>query len=559
MSLDQLTCAPRPTAPAGPLSAPLGERMLREVVLRRPALGQTLNRSGQLSLLDHAASLFPRAPGRVSETALGVVGRWVERLFGAAAAAGTVAQLRVCPSVNTGEHLSPLSHPRRWQSNLLAARGAAEQGFHYVPVFACSAISLANSSYPRGIVWNGRRLPLVTGRVGSRSVFAWPAVAEARFRELPGVAKGAAGVAHLKAAVPELLSAGSEAQRREIWQRAETAVLSGRRDGLARALRAADLPDPLVERALGELGAAIVAGEAEAAEIAALLLAGAPAAIFTETRYTLQVCRLNAHLWARAMREAPGMPRLIYLPMEEITVPLLGASLRRPGDPLAACLLDPTAREAALALFAGLPSTWSDAGGTHFFWGLARKGRLIPLRRQGDELCGEGFTVALTTEALLAALDAGSLVPGTLLQILSLLAHGFRCLGGPNQIQYAPAMVERMDLFRRRFGLEPEAAGPEAAGDFLCGPLFWWRRDPGSGRLLPGSTDAFLRQPGRSLAEAEEAMRGLTLRAATVMGIPDLYRTIVPGAERSSELEGVEQEQVAEEVGRLSGPRSSKP
>jgi hypothetical protein len=398
---------------------------------------------------------------------------------------------------------------------------------------------------------------MISGHAGSRSAFVFPALDRKHFCSLSESGKARAGMDHVQATLPEidrLLDAGS---RREFWRRARRAMLSGSMAGLVRLMRAAALPDEMQRRVISELRTAATKGEEVAAEIESQVVSSAPPEMFGEEFYAPQICRLNAGLWTRAARDAPDMPRLVYLPAEDFTVALLRDALGK-GGPLGRMLLDREARELALDLFQGLPGTWSEAEGTHFFWGLTQKGRMIPLRLHEGELRGKDVRIELTREALLAAFDARRLVPGIILNLLSLLQHGFRCLGGLNQIHYAPPMCYQMRDFCRSLDLEdgPDwgRVAAEAFRDYLCGPLFWFRRDAGSERRIPGSMDSFLREPGPSLAEADLAMRRLSLRRAALLGLPDLYETIVPANERMSELGYLDLEPLAPEL----DPRSQQ-
>jgi hypothetical protein len=537
---------------ARPAGAPAGdghdgERVLAAVLARRPALARLLRERGHLPLLAHARDLFAPATGGVSERGLRAVARWTERLFGAAAAGGVVAQLRDCPAVNTAEHLAPMFQARRFQGNLLAARGAAEHGRRYLLVLACTRVSMANSSYPGGITWHGSRLPLITGHVYSRSVLSLPPIDRTRLWTLRDSAKLAAAVAWLLAKLPELARVGPDPAHAELPRGARAAVLAGQTNDLRRAMQAAGLPDALERQALALLPGAVAAGDAAAGEITEQLLTAVPDDLFAETSYAFQVCRLNAALWERAMPAPTGMPRLLYLPLETITAELLAASLGDAGDPLAAMLCDREARELALATFSGVRGAWSDAGGAHFLWGMVGKGRLVPLRLSGAELRGEGVRLELTPEAVAASLAAGTVVPGSLLQLLALLLNGFRCLGGANQIDYLPAMLERLAIYNRRLGF----AFPSAihGRDFICGPLFWLRREAATGRPVFGSLDAFLAAPQRSQAETDAAVRSVSLRTATLLGTLALYRDIVPKAEREPALEDLDPALVAREAG----------
>ncbi len=497
------------------------EDLVRHGLAMRPVLAALLRESGELPLLDYAAGFFTRGGPPVSPVGLAVVERAAGRLFGARAGAEIAAQLRCQPAINTAEHLAPMFHPRRFQSNLLGAYAAAEQGAACMPVLACSNISLSNSSHPRGIFWNQQPLQLIP-RNPHGTVHTWPAVERQVFLDLPAAARVAAGMAYLTAAVPQLAALPVGEQRNRVRKRLAGALkeLSG---NPAKRLPSTELPEQVQALLRAALPGARATGAAQEIEVRTCLVEALPPELFAEPRYIHQVCRLNGALWERAM--GGRLPRLIYLPMEEISTALLRYALRDPHDPLHAMLLNADARALALDLFADLPYAWSESGGTHFFWQLGPKGQRFPMRHDGAALCGQGCRIELRQNGLLDALDALAIVPATLLQMLLLVHHGFRCLGGFNQIQFLPAMRRQMREFCRQTGraaVADERYDAELPSDFLAGPLFWWRGAPEA----PASLDTFLRQPERSREEAACAVRRLSLRSATLLGLPDLIQLL---------------------------------
>lgn len=89
-------------------------------------------------------------------------------------------------------------------------------------------------------------------------------------------------------------------------------------------------------------------------------------------------------------------------------------------------------------------------GGTHFFWGVDARGRRIhlSLESEGNALLLSGrdiedqpYRYPFTPEGLTGAMRTGRLLPGLFLTFLVVsFARGFRCFGGPWQIDYLPLM-----------------------------------------------------------------------------------------------------------------------
>lgn len=155
---DESSCAEEPP-PGGTATSLFSE--LKEAVLRpKPVLREVIEKHGKTSLYEYA-KLYKRVNG--SEAAqkrqqefLSTFGAEAERLLGKSVAESAVRQLQKYPSLSTSDHHGPLVHPFFLNSNLLASAPCFEKAdplLQNVIVLACGNVSLNNSSYPRGILF----------------------------------------------------------------------------------------------------------------------------------------------------------------------------------------------------------------------------------------------------------------------------------------------------------------------------------------------------------------------------------------------------------------------
>jgi hypothetical protein len=72
-------------------------------------------------------------------------------------------------------------------------------------------------------------------------------------------------------------------------------------------------------------------------------------------------------------------------------------------------------------------------------------------------------------------------------------------------------------------------------------------------KLVPGSLDAFLRDPAGSLDDVKASSKRLTVRQAVLLGLSGLYKAVVPTRERVPGLESLDFEELSCEAGAGSG------
>jgi hypothetical protein len=120
-----------------------------------------LKKQGTKTLLEYAVdyvdvNLNPPILQRQHEL-LSVMHEVTEERFGKETADSVVAQLEKHYFVSTADHVGPIVHPFFLNANLLTAlamKTHTAPTLNHVIVLACANISLNNSSFPRGLLFN---------------------------------------------------------------------------------------------------------------------------------------------------------------------------------------------------------------------------------------------------------------------------------------------------------------------------------------------------------------------------------------------------------------------
>src|SRR5581483_7014348 len=137
------------------------EQLVEKVLEKRPVLREIIQKRGKKNLYDYAkdyinVNLNPPIQQRQDEM-IGTFQSEVERLLGNQVAQEAAQQLAAHYYVSTADHHGPVTHPFFVNSNLLTAAPFFEHSdsvLKNVIVLACGSVSLNNSSWPRGLLFN---------------------------------------------------------------------------------------------------------------------------------------------------------------------------------------------------------------------------------------------------------------------------------------------------------------------------------------------------------------------------------------------------------------------
>jgi hypothetical protein len=213
--------------------------------------------------------------------------------------------------------------------------------------------------------------------------------------------------------------------------------------------------------------------------------------VMSFSKYSQQSVVLNSRIWERLFSDSTSPPKMINLELEKVVHMLLEYDLKNP-ESLAWCVMfDPVLRETLLKELDGAHVCWdlnklaqrlnmdqlnsferraSKKCGTHFFWGIDKTGRRIPLYLQtgghnkellrGIDDHGALWELPYTPQSILNALEENRLLPSLFTCFLVLaFARGVTCVGGYYQGEYLPKMQKGLMKALKKTGHYKNIAG----------------------------------------------------------------------------------------------------
>jgi hypothetical protein len=276
--------------------------------------------------------------------------------------------------------------------------------------------------------------------------------------------------------------------------------------------------------------------------------------------YSQQSVVLNHRIWQRLFAENITIPQLIYLEIEEITSRLLASDLVNSKSLVHLLFFDQLLRKNLLDLLDGVKGCWNQEKlfkrrkldllsksetekhfdcGTHFFWGVDKKGRRISLRvtrstGNGYILCGrdtDGASVEIpfTPQAIRNGCRAKYLLPSLFTCFLAVaFARGLVCVGGYHQCAYLPVMKAGIvDALQQTGGYEniARSVNQVPTNNYLSGMMVIMAKLNQENFLVPAGPLEIMAGGGVQLEDMER-MLSLTLRdahlAALFETVPDV-------------------------------------
>lgn len=294
-------------------------------------------------------------------------------------------QLLNFPLVSSADHVSLINHNILYNANLLYSAFLDRQMLPVQIVLATGKIPLDNASYPRGIFYQGQKLPFF----GAKTKY-------------------------------ELVNLFTDNLKPDI----KTGLASVLTKDALRRIPKADL------------------GFLEALFFDALKVH----TIGSQLRYADQLSILNQRLWPLYFDQnlRTEIPAMVYLEADGLIRDILIEDLADSTSLVYRMLTNPTIRSVYLKEFDGVYGCWSGGGGTHFFWGVSDHKTLVPLRIDNrhnllvPERLDTGVEpVHLYPEDLAYALDKRWIAPSLFLDIFVLAFQGgLTLMGGFNQVTY---------------------------------------------------------------------------------------------------------------------------
>ena len=189
--------------------------------------------------------------------------------------------------------------------------------------------------------------------------------------------------------------------------------------------------------------------------------------IWNQNTYSAQLTVMNSVLWHTLFEDTRG--EFVYLEIDSVVQRLLIEKHLVSETPIFNLIFNASWRSAFVELFSGVFGSHTHDSGTHLFWYIdtvqKTRRRLI---LHGDSLMTieKDVVISLIPESIIELLRMRTLMPSTALTLI--LVQGeekLACGGGPSQLTYLSAMMERWSTLRARFGESIEIP----ASNIYCG------------------------------------------------------------------------------------------
>ncbi|MFO0781157.1 MAG: hypothetical protein U0519_04750 [Candidatus Gracilibacteria bacterium] len=484
------------------------EKLVDKVLDKRPVLREIIQKRGTKNLYEYAkdyinVNLNPPIQQRQDEM-IGILQEEVERLLGKDVADSVATQLAAHYYVSTADHHGPVTHPFFINSNLLTAAPFFEHSdpaLQNVIVLACGSVSLNNSSWPRGVLFNTCH----KGKIETQRLSFFPA-----------------------------------------------------KDRLCPVFNYRPYTKEDIERCRGFLRDMIKDGsvhEEEGKKVDALLEEIYLTSSALDSRdFSEQVTKTNFHLWKKFFgpKYAQEAPNLIYLELESIVTKLL-IKYHLYTDTVITHLLFDHAYDALVGkYFEGIQGAFDrkENYGTYLFWALPKGAKYrIQMWKEGDFLVTEdgSYKIELKPEIIQKALESKELMPSMMLSYMVLaFYYGLKCLGGFSQVNYLTFMKNayiKMNVDRgnyRSIEVCARSQTKEMGGDFtlafMGGP---------NGELVPSTgLDLILYGTDDTWPCLIEQSKQISLEEGIFTLMPEFYRILYLETERDPELLTVSAEDI---------------
>jgi hypothetical protein len=478
------------------------EKLKEKVLDKRPVLKEIITKRGDKNLFDYAKeyiSVNLNNPIRFRQDELiGTFKEEVAKRLGEEVAEGAAAQLENYYFVSTTDHHGPLLSPFFINGNLAAAAPYFEMAdplLKYVIVLPCANVSLNNSSYPRGLIFNSCK----NGKITFHRIPFFPA----NMRLCP--------VYNFRPYTPEDIKRARQLLRVEVT---DNNLPQEEADKVSKIIdEVYDQPD-----------------------------------IYACDNYSDQVTKTNFKIWKRFFGpSSEKSPDLIYIEQEALVARLLVKYHLNTDTTITHILFDNAYDSLIDQYFDNIQGAFSrkENYGTYLFWALPKGAKYrIQLWKKGNKLVSDdgSYELELTPENVEKALNSKELIPSMMMTFIVLsFYYGLKCLGGFSQVNYLTFMKNayiKMQTERgnyRSIEVCARAQTKEIGGDFtitfINGP---------KGEMLPATgIDLILYGDENTWPTLLEESKTIKLEEALNPIMPEFYSIIYTEVQRDPELSKV--------------------
>lgn len=483
------------------------KKLKKKVLEKRPILKQILNKQGGKNLYEYAkdyisVNLNPPLRKRQNEF-IETFKKEVAKRLGDEVATSVANQLAQYYYVSTADHHGPICHPFFLNANLMASAPYFEYPdplLQNVIVLACANVSLNNSSFPRGLIFNSyakekiqtHRLSFLPSNAHSSTVYNFRSYTADEIKKMKALLKEKVNAKDVHPEEAEKINALLD----EIYNQPE---------------------------------------------------------ILQSENFSDQITKTNYKLWQKFF--APSKvtpPNLIYMEQESLVVRLILDHHLYEDTTISRIFFYPSYDKILNQYFDGVFGAFSKKNktGTYLFWGVSKdKNYRVQLWKEGNFLISEdgSFKLELTPDSLKKALEEKQIIPSMML-IFTVLCfyYGLKCLGGFSQVNYLTFMKNaylKMQVDKgayRSIEVCARAQTKELGGDltiaYLGGP---------NGELVPATgLDLILYGEENTWPELVNESKQITLEEALSPMMPEFYKIIYPEPEREPDLTKITSEDI---------------
>lgn len=269
--------------------------------------------------------------------------------------------------------------------------------------------------------------------------------------------------------------------------------------------------------------------------------------VLEQNNFSDQTCVISHMLWQEIF---PSAPKLVYLPLEDITAQILIKDIAaNPSHILHKLFFTPAGWQLTEKYFTGLRGAFSETRGSFLFWGVDEEDKRMALHREGLKIKDLGLKVEhqLTSEVISSSLGKRTIYPTSLVCFLVMLTYNFNCLGGFNQTSWLTEIKEKFIALLMEMGENglSEQVNKVVTDNFAETPLAFSYTN---GLLTkPSLLDLYLNSV--DYESLEQRAKKITLAQSLETELPEIYKIAVPQADRLVSLSAINPTQIAENNG----------
>lgn len=482
------------------------ESLKKQVLKVRPILAELIEKHGNKNLYQYAkeykdVNTNPIIESRKAEL-IDTLYNITEKRLGKDIAESMSRQLKKYYFVSTTDHHGPISHSYFLNTNLVQALNCMDgkdPEMNNVIALSCANISLNNSSYPRGILFQAR--------TNNHTHLEKLPFSPAADRLCP--------VYDYHAYTPQDI------------QRVKKVI--------AEKTRNKEITSPLQEKLLCLIDE-IYANNA----------------LYNSTDFSEQITKSNHKLWNKLFQKNNiSVPNLIFIEQELLVVDLLVHYHLFNDTILNKMIFEPDYAELIEKYFEGMEGGFSrlNKTGTYLFWGLPKGAKYrLQLWRQGDYLISENgeYKIRLSSDDIKDALERKALIPSMLLTFFVLsFYYGLKCLGGFCQVNYLTFMKDAyVKMHAQRQNYKTIEACVRVQTKEFNEFTIAFSQNPGEKMSLATGIDLYLYGKENLWSQISKMANNITLEEALNPLMPEFYTVMCSAKDRKPELAAISSEQI---------------